>query len=152
GGGALIADAGTATFVNTLWRRNTDVSGGGGGGGGGGGVHVAASSEVRLLNNTFNANVATRGSALEGEPITLENSILWGNTGDGVVQWSGAGPARVVEDPIVEGGLLGGGITGTPGVATNVKAVNPLFVANGTNQRLQVGSPGIDCSNDTPLY
>ncbi len=92
-----------------------------------------------LVNLTIANNVGN-GIAINSATVTIANTVIWGNTGDAIVQ--GFGNAPTVSDSIIEGGFAG----------TNVLDADPRFkvdaIGNGIHD-LTGGSPAIDAGDNS---
>jgi hypothetical protein len=147
-GGAL---SGSATAINCLFRGNrAEITAMGSTSqvARGGAVCAAGSA---LVNCTLVGNMANSFSMVMGGGIygaaEVQNSILWGNSQNGVVnessQFAGPGPMSV-NYSIVEGW------TGSLGGAGNSGA-DPLFVAPPGDLHVQANSPAIDAGNNAAV-
>jgi predicted outer membrane repeat protein len=103
-----------------------------------GGIYAGNDVELVMTNCTLSNNFATNsGSAIvvNGDHLTVANSIVWGNSG---VQVAGAGEPdfRYSIIPAFQDGL-------------NSFTANPLFVdAASGDYRLQAGSPAIEAGSN----
>jgi hypothetical protein len=113
GGGVYNETGSPAQFFNCIFFQNSSVSFGGG--------MYNNSSAPTLANCTFYANAATNGGGglynYSASNATLTNIIIWGNTGGGIQNNSGATPNVTYSD--IQGSLY-------PGTG-NINA-DPLFV------------------------
>ena len=148
GGGLHLGEESAGTLTNVVFDRNVGYRGGG--------LHSHLSSPA-LTNASFSGNVAAgswsdpRGGAIfiVGGGPTLQNCVLWGDTGPTDPEISvdpGAGFSGSIDYSIVQGGWTGAG-------SNNLGAApedDPLFVdpANG-DLHLQADSPAIDAGTAT---
>ena len=172
GGGASIAGTGTPEFINCTFRNNGTGSGNNAHPLGGGGVHVYSGSP-KFTNCLFYGNVAGEGGAVltvSGNPtfinctiannkaeigsgggvfdqdgtITLQNSIVWGNTSirEGPQMFNAPGYTTTISYSDVQGGYPG---------TSNINA-DPQFLDPGKGDYDIPGtSPCKDVGNNVPL-
>ncbi|MEM6526801.1 MAG: right-handed parallel beta-helix repeat-containing protein, partial [Chloroflexota bacterium] len=125
----------TATVVNSLFADEVGQEGA---------AVIYNRGTFTLTNSTIADSSATFfGHTIDNgnNPLTVNNSIIWGNTSDGAINDRGTSSV-VVQNSIIEGGYAG----------TGNLDVDPLFTdaANG-NYTLQAGSPAIDTGDNSLL-
>lgn len=133
-GGAVLCSSGASpNFVNCLFNHNSAPDAAWGGGA----VFCNGSSTPWFTNCTFVNNAAVGlGGAMysnKGSAPVIVNSIIWGNSPDGIYVSSSSGAVTVGLSDI-QGGWPGTG---------NINA-DPKFVTPGSDYRLSAGSPCID--------
>lgn len=136
-GGAIANLDSSPLVINTLFLNNSTV------GGGNGGALFQHNSQSQLINTTFYDNSADQGGAIYNEgggaPV-LTNSIVWGNTPDGIKNSDST--------PSITYSLLQEMITATSNITGNISS-DPSFVdAFNGNLRLQLDSPAIDAGSN----
>jgi predicted outer membrane repeat protein len=152
-GGAVVSNGGSASFANSTFSGNATVVGGGG-------IFNVNGGTPTVTNCTFSGNTATfngGGVYTTGGSLTVNNSILWGNSDGGGTDES----AQIHTDsgtPTVNYSIVQGTWTG---VGSNNSASDPFFIdADGADNipgtedddlRLSAGSPAIDSGNTTAL-
>lgn len=158
GGGAQVNSPGV-TFTNCLFSGNQAAVGGGA-------FVDFRSTDAAFRNCTFSGNSATThsgGLRVDQGEITLDNCVLWGNTGPSGVALHLAQATATVRYSNLEGGLAG--VTQTAGATLNWEEgntqVDPLFVdadgpdsISGTeddNLRLHADSPLVNAGNPQTL-
>jgi len=128
-----VREAAGLFMVNVLIVGNSTAARGGG---------VYAEAEFTLTNCTISGNTAAESgggidAAHEGACGTVNNSILWGNTPDQLLDGDGA--TTVVRYSDIQGRGFG---------ETNIDA-DPMFVDSDNGDfRLQAGSPCIDAGHN----
>lgn len=143
GGGAYLAGA-DPTFVNCLFITNSAEEGGG--------LYCTDNCNPRLINCVLQGNTATSdgggmfntAGCCGGTPShpVVDNSILWGNTPNQIVD--DVGSASTVSFSDVLGGWSGAG--------SNNIAANPMFINTlAGDLRLLSGSPCIDAGQDSAV-
>ncbi len=149
GGGGIVCSgsASNATIVNCVFSGNKALSVGLGGG-----VYVT-SGTVKLLNCTFSGNVVQApnlGGALaklNGATCTVQNSILWGNTGQ-QIQSPGA-PTIVVEYSNVQGGFGGAGNSAADPLLVDIDGVDNVVGTVDDDLHVLGFSPAIDSGSNS---
>jgi hypothetical protein len=134
GGGLWVqSTSGGATVRNVLFWGNTST---------GDDSAAYAGRVVRFINCTFVGNTAANSYVIAGAAnITLDNSIIWGNTGPGAIM--------VANQVIARHNILQAAYSGATGSRGNVVA-DPMFKA-AADFTLSPNSPAID-AGDTALY
>lgn len=128
GGG--FAAGGVPLVTNCIFARNSAPTGGG-----------MLLSYSTVINCTFNENEGGAVSA-DGQTSFIQNSILWGNPPQEVVQFQSSAYTPTIQQSNVQGGYPGTG---------NIDA-NPLFVQPGANNfRLGNGSACLDAGLNSLL-
>lgn len=140
-GGALALSGGSATIKNTLMTNNTAANGGA----------IYAGATLAVDNATFASNSATdSGGALyiSAGNTTVENSILWSNTGTAPAATLVSGSLSFAYSAVQGSG--GSGSWAGPGtdLGGNISA-DPQFIdaANGNYELTPVG-PAVDAGNN----
>ncbi|MFT6021790.1 MAG: hypothetical protein ACI9CQ_004600, partial [Saprospiraceae bacterium] len=134
-GGGFYTSFGDPSLNNCSFSANT-ANGSGGGMTNGGGTST-------MINCSFNDNTAQQGGGIavtidNGDPTTVTNSILWGNSSGIYVNPNVIDPIINVSYSIIQDGYPG----------TGNLDMDPLFTSP-TNLQLQDGSPAIDAGTNT---
>jgi len=146
-GGGLFSDSSSPLLINTLFEGNSAIDGGA--------IYLTTAGFPALTNVTLSNNfVAGNGAGIyneSSETLTINNSIIWGNTaeGEGNEIYNNDLPITIsysiYSDSVND-------IIGEPN-ASNSFNENPLFVDSGNGDfQLMVESPGVDSGNpDTDI-
>ncbi|UCG51827.1 MAG: T9SS type A sorting domain-containing protein [Candidatus Latescibacterota bacterium] len=143
-GGGMYVQAGSVDLVNAVFAENLAINNGGG-------LYNVVTDGVTITNATFYANTAVNGGGVANnasDPLVV-NTILWGNLGIEIYNFSGSMP--IVSFSLVEdSGGSGAGWDTSLGVdgGHNIDD-SPLFIdAPGGNLRLSSLSPAIDVGDN----
>jgi hypothetical protein len=145
GGALYIQDSGICNLINTTLSGNSSTNSGEGGG-----IMAFTGARLHLLHTTVASNSAGSGGGIQqGLPdvvVTLENSIVAGNTGGSSPDISGLVDSHsglnFIGDPT--------GATGLGTLGTDYLTGDPFLAALGSNggpvptMHPQIGSPTID--------
>ncbi len=153
GGGAGIFNRDNVILLNSEVNNNESsfnlASGGGG---------IASTNNITLINSQVNKNTSNSSNSFSraggifvasGAIITLQNSILWGNTkteGSTTILSEYEGSTLIFNHSLIKDQYP----TGVNNIDATVSGFNPLFVDEaGGNYRLQSDSPLINVGNNT---
>ena len=141
-GGGIFCAGGTATFINCLVAANSAA-------GLGGAVACDSSGNASFVNCTLTGNQSGYGEAVyvQDSDITLDNGVVWGNTGGAVHVSSGSATIAYSD---IEGGWTGAGnIDADPAFVDIDGADDDPDTWGDNDYRLSDVSPCIDAADNT---
>jgi hypothetical protein len=147
GGGLWIYNSQSVRLIQNVIVHNAGRNGGGLS------LFPFQSTGFVAVNNSFAANSATAGSAVDvfgpDTGVTFFNNLMIGGSGFDAVYCDGTGGSVFSHNDAYEfqNGDFGGTCANQSNVNGNI-AVNPLFVSK-SNYRLKGGSPAIDAADNS---
>ncbi len=131
-GGAVFGFNGSPVFTNCLFANNAAPTLAGAI------LTWGSNNAPRMINCTVTGNSASYGAAIYSNNLIVENSIIWGNTGDDQQIYSVTGGTLAVRYSNVQGGFAGvGNLNVTPQFGDPLDA----------DYHLMPGSPCIDAGD-----
>ena len=164
GGGGIFKIGGSITLVNSTVSNNRSITGGYFGSAGSGGI-VASVSEATVINSTitenlsfaFNGDSSAGGISLSGTTVTIQNSIIAGNSSDRAeADFAVIGTNVLIEHTLI--GATDQAIVGTNNLIGSIgdpidPLLGPLSFNGGPTQThgLRPNSPAVDAGSSTEL-
>ncbi|MCK4658281.1 MAG: hypothetical protein KAV82_02060, partial [Phycisphaerae bacterium] len=135
-GGGMHNSGGSSTLINCILSGNSATSYGGG-------IHNSGGSST-LTNCAFSGNSAGSGGGIrcDNGTVSLENTIVWGNTGAPVIEHIGGSITAVYS--CVEGGWSGSGNISDDPLFVDADGPDGIFGNEDDDLHLQPGTPCVD--------
>ncbi len=140
-GGGVFLGSYTGLLINSVFINNFTINSNGFGGA----IGIGGNSIAWILSCSIYGNGHNGIAVVESSDVYIGNTILWENTGSRQVEVDTAhGCSAYLFNNIIQGGLIGSGLTDGGGNLTN----NPLFVAQDRyDLKIMSDSPAIDAAH-----
>lgn len=146
-GGAVYTVQAEPTLLNVVFSGNVASVAGGG-------VFITSSNNLSMVNVTFSHNTASNsggGIYRQAGPLTVTNSIFWGNIPQAIRTNDAVADPVTVTYSLVENGYTGSGNISANPQFTNAKGADQIAGTRDDDLSLFTTSPAIDAGQNSAV-
>ncbi|MCA9956727.1 MAG: hypothetical protein KC434_18485, partial [Anaerolineales bacterium] len=146
-GGAFYTVQAEPTLMNVVFSGNEASIAGGG-------IYVTTTNDLHLVNVTFSNNSASNsggGIYRQAGPLTITNSIFWGNLPQAIRTNDAVADPVTVTYSLVENGYTGSGNISENPQFTNAKGTDQIAGTRDDDLSLFTTSPAIDAGQNSAV-